>query len=240
MGRKRGSLLVRFPRSIAAIGLGVLLRYRAFAARTIGDLVEVAMHTNLFGLRITPLQLADELTEFLQFVEDTAPKTVLEIGTAKGGTLFLLCQVCPPDATLASIDFPEGEFGAGYQHWKLPLYKSFSRRGQTLYLVQGDSHDQQTRARLSNALSGRSVDLLFIDGDHTYEGARRDFEDYSPYVSEGGVIAFHDIRPGPAKDVGGVPRLWEELSTRFRSRAIRSKHCRECYGIGLVWREPIH
>jgi hypothetical protein len=43
--------------------------------------------------------------------------------------------------------------------------------------------------------------LLFIDGDHRYEGVRRDFEMYSPLVGAGGLIAFHD-NPGEDWGVG--------------------------------------
>jgi len=45
-------------------------------------------------------------------------------------------------------------------------------------------------------------DFLFIDGDHTYEGVEGDFEMYSPLVRRGGIIAFHDIVPGPPENVG--------------------------------------
>ena len=37
------------------------------------------------------------------------------------------------------------------------------------------------------------IRLLFIDGDHSYEGCRRDFELWSPFVVPGGIIAFHDV-----------------------------------------------
>ena len=59
------------------------------------------------------------------------------------------------------------------------------------------------------------MDFLFIDGDHSYEGVKRDFADYAPLVRPGGLIAFHDIVPGgPGKhgDPGGVPIFWRELA----------------------------
>ena len=46
------------------------------------------------------------------------------------------------------------------------------------------------------------IDLLFIDGDHEYEAVKRDFEDWSPHLREGGIIIFHDTNgswPGPTQ-----------------------------------------
>jgi len=54
---------------------------------------------------------------------------------------------------------------------------------------------------------GGELNFLFIDGDHTYEGVRKNFEMYSPLVRRGGIVAFHDIVPRPPENVGGVPRF---------------------------------
>jgi predicted O-methyltransferase YrrM len=63
----------------------------------------------------------------------------------------------------------------------------------------------------------RPIDLIFIDGDHTYEGVRRDWELFSPFLSRFGVAIFHDttwhIDRGPAgiDEKMGVPRMVDEL-----------------------------
>lgn len=78
--------------------------------------------------------------------------------------------------------------------------------------IQGGSHSVGTRIAFEQALGGRSIDFLFIDGDHTYSGIKRDFQDYSPYVRHGGVIAFHDIVFNPANSSDfEVWRFWREL-----------------------------
>jgi predicted O-methyltransferase YrrM len=63
----------------------------------------------------------------------------------------------------------------------------------------------------------RPIDLLFIDGDHSYAGVRRDWEAFAPFVQPFGVTIFHDtlwdLRPDPAlrRADMGVPQFVEEL-----------------------------
>ena len=81
------------------------------------------------------------------------------------------------------------------------------------------------------ALADTHIDFLFIDGDHTYEGVKSDFEMYSPLVRSGGLIALHDIVPGPEGCVGGVPKYWSELKAdRFDiiDEIVLEVACRTC------------
>lgn len=63
----------------------------------------------------------------------------------------------------------------------------------------------------------RPIDLLFIDGDHSYAGVKADWDHFSPHLSEFGVAIFHDtlwgLRPDPrlAREDMGVPRFVDEL-----------------------------
>ncbi|ADC66516.1 O-methyltransferase-like protein [Ferroglobus placidus DSM 10642] len=188
----------------------------------------------LSGL-IRPMQVKEEITELLKLLSDRKPKVILEIGTANGGTLFLFTRVVARDATIISIDLPGGKFGGGYPDWKVPLYKAFALPDQKIHLIRADSHDPKTLDTVSRILNGRKIEFLFIDGDHTYEGVKKDFEMYSPIVRKGGIVAFHDIVPGPEDNVGGVPKFWQEIRERYKYQEIVKDWNHGGYGIGILF-----
>jgi cephalosporin hydroxylase len=165
------------------------------------------------GNLIATVQRPYELTKLAEVVQTLRPSVVLEIGTARGGTLFVFSRLAQVDAMIISIDLPGGDFGDGYPAWKEPIYKKFASRAQTIHLLRADSHSRETVTTLETILAGRKIDFLFIDGDHVYEGVAKDYANYAPLVRQGGVIGFHDIR-SPDPDYG-VPQLWNELKQQF-------------------------
>jgi predicted O-methyltransferase YrrM len=199
--------------------------------------IELAGRFKYAGISIESWQIPSEIERFLRTLEADPPRAVLEIGTARGGTLFLLTRVAAPDALLVSVDLRRGQFGGGYPRWRARLYRSFARERQLVELVLGDSHERRTRERIRHLLGDRALDLLFVDGDHTYEGVKQDFADYSRLVRPGGLVAFHDIVPGgPGKhgDPGGVPAFWRELAaTRQATELVEDWEWGSC-GIGFI------
>lgn len=170
------------------------------------------------ALKLGADQKLRELSPFISFLRRRVLHTVVEIGTKRGGTFFVWCQIAQPDATIISIDLPGGPFGGGYKVEKLPRLKGFGRPGQSLHFLRLDSHAPATRAALREILDGRAIDFLMIDGDHTYDGVRRDFEDYSPLVKHRGVIALHDITHHDRVPECEVDQFWCELKRRYRHR----------------------
>ena len=86
-----------------------------------------------------------EIEELYKTVMELSPTRVLEIGTARGGTLYLWTQAAKTDATIVSVDLPEGEFGGAYPACRIPFYKAFALPGQKLHLLREDSHKDQKR-----------------------------------------------------------------------------------------------
>ena len=158
---------------------------------------------------------------------------MLEVGTEKGGTFFLLTRVATPDALLLSLDLPVGQMSA-YPAWREPLYRGFVRERQRTELVREGSHAPRTFEKVKDLLAGRSIDLLFIDGDHSYNGVKKDFEMYSPLVAKDGTIAFHDIVDGAEASVGGVPRFWRELKQNRRHLEFVKSWQQGGWGIGVL------
>jgi len=195
---------------------------------TLDKLLDFSFY-GLWGL-IRPLQVRNEISELLKILNKIKPETVLEIGTYNGGTLFLFSRTASENAIIISIDLP-----SGYPLWRKLLYKSFALPKQKIYLLRMDSHREETLKKVKAILSGRRLDFLFIDGDHAYEGVKRDFEMYSELVKEGGIIALHDIVPGPEESVGGVPLFWREIKGQYNSKEIvKDWNQGEC-GIGLIF-----
>ncbi len=190
---------------------------------------------------IKPAQVYEEILGLAQLVDKLKPKTVLEIGTAHGGTLFIWCRLAREDATVISIDLPGGLFGGGYPRWRGVLYKYFKKPRQRLYLLRADSHNPKTLEEVKKILDGGKLDFLFIDGDHTYEGIRKDFEMYSPLVRKNGIIAFHDIAPhDPEHDpqgIVGVPRFWSEIKHKYKHIEIVKDWKQGWAGIGVLFKD---
>jgi predicted O-methyltransferase YrrM len=213
-----------------------LVRMAGAKARTPEQWLSVTKRLKFRGYSLRAHQVDQEILELIAELGRRDARRVVEIGTARGGTLFLLLRSLSEQARIVSVDLPGGAFGGGYPHWKAVLFHSLARRGQTLRLLRGDSHTESTRDQISTALGG-GADFILIDGDHSYEGAKRDFELYRPLLSKRGFLAFHDIVPGPPEKVGGVPKLWAELKAQYPHRELVKDWGQGGYGIGLLFPE---
>lgn len=189
-----------------------------------------------FGAAIRPMQVPQELAGLIALVQEQQPRALLEVGTARGGTLLLLCRFAAPDATIVSVDLPYARNGGGYPHWKKSFYTLFPLPGQSLHLVQANSHAPETRDKVSALVGARGLDFVLIDADHSYEGVKQDFENYRPLMAPGGIIAFHDVLPNDTDPSIDVYRFWQELEAdpAFETQQIvhdpQQGHC----GIGVV------
>jgi len=194
-----------------------------------------------FHFALSPYQRPSEILSLLRMVAAERPRRILEVGSAGGGTLFLFARAAASDAVLIGMDLPS------MPAWRKRLYeRAFGHPPQRVQIMLGDSHEEATAARVRRNLEGQTLDFLFIDADHSYEGVRRDFELYSPLVHAGGLIAFHDILPGscachgvrPGAASGGVPRFWAELKQRYerehRALEIIEDPTQDGFGIGVL------
>ncbi len=206
---------------------------------------------------VLTMQLRDEIRTLTKMVEKEQPQIVLEIGTAKGGSFYIWSRHLDSVDRLVSLDLPGGRFGGGYDKQKTEIFKQFSP-SKKMDFVRADSHQSSTFDEVSDRVDS-GIDFLFIDGDHTYEGVKQDFEMYSELVSEGGIIALHDIATHPndertierrrqnVEDIEerhlswsedhpdcNVDQFWNELVEKYDTEEIISHPKQTWAGIGVV------
>lgn len=211
-------------------GLGVfsfLRSLRNLDTQSPEKLVDIALNNS----PVRPLQDRAEFLELADLIAAYELKNVLEIGTFRGGTLFVFARLSRSDATLISLDLPNSRFGVFSRRIQEPLFRTFTRGDQRLVLLRENSQAEETRSKVAMALKD-PLDFLFIDGDHSYEGVKSDFQMYSPFVRKGGMVALHDIVS--LRSDYGVTRFWNEIKGSFKHREIIN--CRApSMGIGVLW-----
>ncbi|GAC1366656.1 MAG: hypothetical protein NVSMB32_11220 [Actinomycetota bacterium] len=180
------------------------------------------------------LQLPGRLSDVAAWVEhipfgmllvDLArPRTIVELGTHSGNSYCGFCQaVCYLELPTRcfAVDTWQGDEHAGLYGPEIleelrahhdGRYGTFSTLMQTTFDDALASFEDAT------------IDLLHIDGLHTYEAVRHDFESWLPKLSSRGIVVFHDTNVH--KEDFGVWRLWQELSRR-------NPHLEFLHGFGL-------
>lgn len=157
------------------------------------------------------MQKQSEFESLLSLLAKNRPQSVMEIGTANGGTLFALAHVALDEAKITSVDLPNGDFGGGYTERGKKRIESYALPTQELGLFRADSHNPNTYAEVVDWLEDEPVDFLMIDGDHSRQGVVQDWEMYAPLVGPGGIIAFHDVAPHESDPKCQVSGFWQEI-----------------------------
>ena len=84
-------------------------------------------------------QKISELAPLLGLLQESPPRSVIEIGTFQGGTLWAWCKVAQDNARIVSIDLPDGKYGGGYPaSVGETVYAGYAERGQNLWLIRDD------------------------------------------------------------------------------------------------------
>ena len=213
-------------------------------ARDIRNNCEIDRHDHLGSLSVLSNfpsfrvdQKPKEIIHLLELIEKYDMKSICEIGAHRGGSLSLFCKAAPEKATIISIDID-------YPIKRQIANKFLSYQKQRVACIRGDSRDFRTIRSVKRVLRGKKLDLLFIDGDHSFLGVTSDFSLYSTLVKDGGVIAFHDIQPISDSHsqercdayVGGVPQFWYAIKNVYdQTEEIIDDPNQEGYGIGILF-----
>lgn len=155
------------------------------------------------------------------------PRTLVELGVHSGNSFCAFCQAVRyfQTSTLCyGVDTFQGDDQAGqYEDGiYIDLQNHVQEHYQDFAQLMRMTFDQAER----NFTDG-SVDFLHIDGLHTYEAVRHDFDTWLPKLSGKGLVLFHDlsVRDGDF----GVWQLWDEVRDSYPSLAFRHGH-----GLGLL------
>lgn len=172
-------------------------------------------------------QYEDEFSILLDEYKRQKPKTILEIGTHHGGTLYHWITEAPDGATILSID---------NQHINCDLYSVWANKRVYVDYYKGDS---TSYSAIDYAIRNYCpYDWIFIDGDHSYKGVKHDWEASKAMISSKGIIAFHDILPHPPwnEQPVEVEKLWSEIKKEYKTKEIIGKHIwPDMSGIGVVY-----
>jgi O-antigen biosynthesis protein len=176
---------------------------------------------------VEPVSWVTHIPFAFWLVEALAPHTVVELGTMSGNSFAALAQAVQTlglDAACYSVDTWKGDPHSG-------LF------GEEVFEEWSAFHDRQfgafsrvVRSTFDEALTkfeDGSVDLLHIDGFHTYDAVHHDFESWLPKLSPQAVVLLHDVNVRE-RDFG-VWQLWDELKDRYPCFGFLHGH-----GLGVV------
>ncbi len=151
----------------------------------------------------------DEAAYLFRLVRSLGRPEAAEIGRFRGGSTFLLAAA---GARVLSIDID----GARFESDGPALVHALDRVGlrDRAQLVVADSR--------AYPVEPSSIDLLFVDGDHSYDGVRADFEHWWPALRPRGHLLLHDAEladTDPRRAIAaGVDRLARELVDHHDAR----------------------
>lgn len=196
--------------------------------RSIGEIVDSAINLGTKGhYRVDSVQIRSEILALAEAVKAIQPKTILEIGTCNGGTLFIWSNIAKKK--VITCDFNKSKIRGD-------LYQRFPAPSSSCEIISlaGNSHDSDFRKQVVKSLDGDKVDFLFIDGDHTEDGVSADYNDYNDLVRPGGIIAFHDIVEKQPIPQNQVYHFWESIKKGKSTEEFIKDKQQTGYGIGII------
>lgn len=161
-------------------------------------------------------------------VKGFKPNTIVELGTHYGGSYFAFCDSVNNQKSATkcyAVDTWQGEEQAGF--YDESVYRFVNGHNRRF-----DNFSKLLRCKFDEAVNqfdSRSIDLLHIDGFHSYEAVHNDFSTWLPKVSNSGIILFHDVME--KKEGFGVHQLWSELKQTYQDQCFEFEHS---HGLGVL------
>lgn len=178
-------------------------------------------------LRLAPSEWAEHVPFGMFLVDILRPATIVELGTLSGVSYCAFCQAVAElglECKCYAVDNWEGDPQSGFygpeilselKQYHDPLYSDFSTLIKSTF--------DEALGRFAHS----TIDLLHIDGYHTYASVKHDFETWLPKMSNRGVVLFHDTHERGGDF--GVWKLWEELQQEYPHFGFTHGH-----GLGVL------
>jgi hypothetical protein len=172
------------------------------------------------GLEIQ--QVPEEYVEYLWFLKNNKFKNYLNVGIGKGGSFLIETFIQENLKSSTAID--------NSSYWYQDQKESITEKIEWLKnntTTSIEFYDADSKEWLIKC--DKKFDIIFIDGDHSYEGVKTDYINSLPLLENNGYMIFHDIS---STGCPGVVRIWDEIKHDSCLEFINNNTC----GIG-VWKK---
>jgi len=161
------------------------------------------------------------------------PNLLVELGTHGGCSYFSFCDSVRNNnlkTKTYAVDTWEGEEHSG--KYNQTVYDFVNN-----YNNKYSSFSSLLKMKFDDALDlfkENSIDILHIDGFHSYEAVSHDFETWLEKLSQEGAVLFHDVKE--VKEGFGVHKYWDELKEKYPFQYIEFNHS---HGLGILFPKSI-
>ena len=168
-------------------------------------------------------------------IRQQKPKTLLCIGSRYGYIPAVMAQACK-DNDIGKVDFVDAGYGendknhwTGKAYWKtkagLDSFKNFNLQRYIKIFVQ-------TTKQFKKKYPHKKYDYIYIDGDHSYEGVKFDYQEFWQNLNQNGYMIFHDICVKGILPEGeyGVWKLFNEIKKKKPYLTINHSYS----GLGII------
>jgi predicted O-methyltransferase YrrM len=190
--------------------------------RSFADALQIPLHMS------SPAPWAGHTPFAMWLMARLQPRLFVELGAYSGISYLAFCQSVREhnlSTQCVAVDTWQGDAHAGF--YSDAVYETLKSNHDDLYGHFSTLMRKTFDAAVSEFSDG-SIDLLHIDGLHTYDAVRHDFETWLPKLSSRGVVLFHDT--AVRKDDFGVYQFWDEITLRYPGFSFEHSH-----GLGVLF-----
>jgi hypothetical protein len=130
------------------------------------------------------------------------PKTTVELGVDYGYSLFCLSELKIGKVYGFDLFDASQGYSSGSDTYDVVMKFKQEHNYDNVEIIKGDYTE-------SVKTWTKPIQILHIDGDHSYEGCKRDFDSWSPLVEDDGIILMHDVKSQHWS--GSVGKVFDEV-----------------------------